>query len=110
MSTQTDWRRCQKCQVLFYDGYPNKGLCEAGGGHQSAFLIPIPIAHPLDFIPSYDVPETATAQAAWRYCTKCHAMFFDGYPEKGACPAGNGHAAQGYVFVLPHDVPESANA
>jgi len=61
-------------------------------------------------MPPYDVPETPAAQSAWRYCTKCHAMFFDGFPEKGACPTGNGHAAQGYVFVLPHDVQENANA
>ena len=34
-----------------------------------------------------------------------HAMFFDGYPDKGVCAAGNGHDAAGFVFVLPHDLP-----
>jgi len=29
-------------------------------------------------------------------------MFFDGYEQKGRCPAGGGHWAQGYMFVLPH--------
>jgi hypothetical protein len=33
-------------------------------------------------------------------------MFFDGYANKGACPAGGGHGAAGFVFVLPHDVAD----
>jgi len=27
-------------------------------------------------------------------------MFYDGYANKGRCPAGGGHVAQGYNFVL----------
>ena len=51
-------------------------------------------------------------QADWRFCGKCHAMFFDGDPgNKGACPAdGHNHEVHGFDFVLPHDVPESPNA
>lgn len=30
-------------------------------------------------------------------------MFFDGSPDKGRCPAGAGHVAQGYNFTLPHE-------
>ena len=41
-------------------------------------------------------------QPAWRFCQKCEAMFFDGFPNKGVCPAGGGHQAQGFMFVLPH--------
>lgn len=33
--TQRDWRFCGKCRCLFYDGYPDKGRCAAGGGHQA---------------------------------------------------------------------------
>jgi hypothetical protein len=44
-------------------------------------------------------------QKDWRYCGNCHGLFFDGYPDKGRCPAGNGHTAAGYNFVLPHDIP-----
>ncbi len=44
-------------------------------------------------------------QANWRFCRKCNAMFFDGFPEKGVCPAGSGHEAAGFNFVLPHDLP-----
>lgn len=52
----------------------------------------------------------APVQDQWRYCTKCHALFFDGYANKGRCPAGGGHRAQGYNFVLPHDVAETPKA
>jgi hypothetical protein len=49
-------------------------------------------------------------QNHWRFCQKCSAMFFDGSPRKGVCPAGGGHEAQGFDFTLPHDVPPPANA
>ena len=34
-------------------------------------------------------------------------MFFDGYPTSGVCPGGGGHHANGYTFVVPHDVCET---
>lgn len=37
-------------------------------------------------------------------------MFFDGRPNKGVCKAGGGHQAQGFMFDLPHDVPETTTA
>ena len=95
-ATQDAWRYCRKCHVMFFDGFPNKGRCAAGGGH---------VAQGFNFILPYNASETKQAQAAWRYCDKCHAMFYDGYPQKGACAAGGGHVAQGFNFVLPHDVP-----
>lgn len=95
---QGAWRYCRKCHVMFFNGYPAKGTCPGGGGHEAAgysFMLP------------YDAPETAGAQRNWRFCQKCNAMFFDGYPAKGACPAGGGHAAAGFHFVLPHSAPET---
>jgi hypothetical protein len=94
---QPDWRFCQKCQSLFYDGYPNKGVCPAGGTHS---------AQGFNFVLPHDA-SPALGQPDWRYCDKCAAMFFDGYPSKGVCPAGGGHRAQGFNFVLPHDVSPS---
>lgn len=52
----------------------------------------------------------AAVQLAWRYCRKCHVMFFDGYPAKGRCSGGGGHAAEGYNFSLSYDVRESPQA
>ena len=101
MSAQDQWRFCQNCMSMFYDGSPNKGRCQAGGGH---------LAQGLMFMLPNSVPETATSQTNWRFCQKCMSMFFDGSPNKGRCPVGGGHQAQGLMFVLPHDVPETATS
>jgi len=45
----------------------------------------------------------APVQDGWRFCNKCHAMFFAPAGE-GTCAAGGGHVAQGFNFVLTHDV------
>jgi hypothetical protein len=37
-------------------------------------------------------------------------MHFDGFAGKGVCPAGGGHEAAGFNFVLPHDVGETDTA
>lgn len=42
-------------------------------------------------------------QNAWRFCGKCRSLYFDGFADKGACPAGGGHVAAGWTFYLPHD-------
>ena len=52
----------------------------------------------------------AATQDNWRLCSKCGAQFFNGAQQKGRCPGGGGHAAQGFNFVLPYDVAESAQA
>jgi hypothetical protein len=98
-ATQDAWRQCRKCNVMFYDGFSDKGSCAAVDGHGGH------VAQGFNFILPYNAQETKQAQAAWRYCNKCHAMFYDGYPNKGRCASGGGHRAQGFNFALPHDVP-----
>lgn len=101
MQQQKQWRFCQKCDVLFFNGFQRRGVCAAGGPHDAAgfhFLLP------------YRDTETATAQEAWRYCVKCQAMFYDGFENKGNCAGGGQHEAAGYNFVLPHDVPGTSTA
>ena len=96
-TTQADWRLCRSCGALFYKGFENKGKkgrCPAGGAHVEDNSFRYSLVH--------DVPGTATAQSAWRFCNKCYAMFYDGFPDKGHCAAGGPHVAQGYNFVLPH--------
>ena len=61
-----------------------------GGGHKAHLGF--------NFYLRYDAPARMGDQIAWRYCDKCHAMFYDGYPNKGNCPAGGGHHAYGYRF------------
>jgi hypothetical protein len=93
MAQQDQWRFCNQCNAMFFDGFPTKGACPAGGGHQSQGFM---------FVLPHDVPPTNLAQDQWRFCNQCNAMFFDGFPTKGACPAGGGHQSQGFMFVLPH--------
>jgi len=78
--------------------FVSSGLTATGGHRAQGFPFVLPHG------------ENEVVQGAWRYCDKCHGMFFDGYPEKGACPTGGGHNAQGWEFLLPHDVPETGNA
>ncbi|BEP11787.1 hypothetical protein acdb102_00980 [Acidothermaceae bacterium B102] len=98
---QQDWRFCNKCNTMFFDGFAdNKGACPADGGPHAA--------QGYMFVLEHDVPEVPNTQGAWRFCNKCSAMFFDGFPTKGKCDRDLGdHVAQGFVFVLPHDVPSS---
>ncbi|HEX3102394.1 MAG TPA: hypothetical protein VHQ01_11405, partial [Pyrinomonadaceae bacterium] len=106
--TQQDWRFCDKCFNLFFDGYPDKGRCPAGGGHRAqgynfALLYG---STTLTYPPP---PPDPSVQGNWRYCDKCHVMFFDGFAGKGRCPAGGGHNAQGYNFKLTHDRAPGTN-
>ena len=89
---QGNWRFCNKCYALFFDGSPNKGACAAGGAH---------VAQGFNFVLPHDA--AGIGQNDWRFCNKCNAMFFDGYPGKGVCAAGGAHVAQGFNFALPHD-------
>ncbi|MCX5377811.1 hypothetical protein [Streptomyces sp. NBC_00091] len=101
-ANQADWRFCSKCSGMFFRGYADDGTCPAGGGHDSAGY---------NFNLPHDVPATSRAQRDWRFCSKCYGLFFHGYPtSSGVCPAGGGgHALAGYDFVLPHDIPQTAN-
>ncbi|MFI8522664.1 hypothetical protein ACIGEZ_33460, partial [Streptomyces sp. NPDC085481] len=61
--------------------------------------------------PASAAPSGAQAtQNNWRFCQKCFAMYFWGYPTDGVCPAGGAHSAQGFNFILPYDVPETPTA
>ncbi|WP_454625349.1 hypothetical protein [Bradyrhizobium cenepequi] len=64
---------------------------------------PIPEPHVLPVVTS------AATQADWRRCAKCRGLFFDGYVQKGVCPRGGGHKAEGLspFYVLSHDISSS---
>lgn len=86
---QAAWRFCHKCNAMFFDGFPQKGVCPAGAGHEAAGF---------NFVLPHDRP--GPGQDNWRFCHKCNAMFFNGSP--GVCPAGAGHDAAGFDFRLNH--------
>ena len=95
---QNDWRFCDKCNGMFFDGFASKGVCPGGPppGHHAAGLV---------FSVLHDSPALGAAQADWRFCHKCNGMFFDGFVAKGTCPQGGSHDAAGFNFVLSHDPP-----
>ena len=95
--TQSQWRYCDKCEALFYNGFPTKGNCPAGGGHNAQ-------GYDFDLPHGNQLLENAKAQTKWGYCGKCFSMVYDGFPDKGKCSAGGGHATQGFKFRLPHDI------
>ncbi|MGC5173255.1 hypothetical protein ACPW96_22415 [Micromonospora sp. DT81.3] len=96
-TAQDRWRFCGTCWAMYFDGFPQKGVCPGSGrGHTRETRFRHNFALP------HDVPETPTAQRQWRFCSKCNVMFYDGFEGKGRCTAGNGHVAQGHDFVLPH--------
>ena len=100
-AVQDQWRYCDKCHSMFFNGFPTKGKCPQGGAHN---------AYGYMFHLQYDLPENPKAQSAWRFCQKCMSMFWNAQPNKGRCAAGGGHEAQGYQFVLPHDIiPDNNN-
>jgi hypothetical protein len=44
------------------------------------------LAQGFNFALLHDVPPPPNTQDSWRFCSKCHGMFFDGSPDKGHCP------------------------
>lgn len=98
---QANWRFCDKCFAMFYNG-PNANVsrCPGGGAHQAQGFL---------FTLHYDSNRRQPvagrdSQFDWRFCSKCFCMYWDGNAtNKGRCPAGGGHAAYGFMFGLPHD-------
>jgi hypothetical protein len=90
---QAHWRFCNKCSTLFFHGFPQSGTCPAGGGHETKAK--------QNFVLHHDVPdEFPFTQGAWRFCSRCFALFFEGFPEDGTCASGGPHEAAGFGFVL----------
>lgn len=102
---QLNWGECKNCGALFYLGRQD----EMVAGKCPLVIPSIQGKHvrnrdrPIFSIP-HNVPETARDQANWRFCTKCSAMFYDGFPSKGVCAAGGSHQAKAtdFNYVLPH--------
>ena len=112
---QGQWRRCRKCQTMFWSGYfPDQGICpEDGLGHESA--------DQTNFVLPHDQPEDSNHVASWRRCKKCAVLFWDGLWTKGSCAASNkGHDAIGNEaadpaaalqneVILTHSAPADSN-
>lgn len=98
LGDQPGWRFCSKCGVLFFSGAADKGRCAAGGAHMPQGYL---------FALHFDSRQAGQQrlQYAWRHCEKCRGVFYDGLADKGRCPAGAGHQAQGLMFGLDFQPP-----
>ena len=89
---QGQWRRCIKCEAMFWTGYaPRLGACPATGPPNQGHIA----AQDHNYVFPHDQPEDLHHQAAWRSCKKCQSLFWDGHSRKGCCPVDptSGHDA-----------------
>jgi hypothetical protein len=83
-SMQDQWRRCTKCEGLFYAGGADgnqAGVCPAWGRHEFGVIGDYALAH--------NEPD-APGQPYWRWCHECEGLFFAGeditHTAGGLCP------------------------
>lgn len=102
---QTDWRFCNKCRSLWFNGKGNNnGVCVAGGSHA--------IDGSGDYVlvtqgPDFDFAADFGLQRGWRFCNDCFVLWFrgNGGDGNGVCPAGGGHnlSGSGDYALMVHD-------
>ncbi|AUT75687.1 hypothetical protein C2L64_45950 [Paraburkholderia hospita] len=96
VTTQDNWRWCNKCEGLFFAADTTSGACAAGGGHNYAesgnYVLAI---------------APAAGQDNWRWCHKCEGLFFAGDTTTGACTAGGGHDYRGSGDYVLRAAPET---
>jgi hypothetical protein len=93
---QANWRLCAKCAAVYYDGYADKGPCDAGDTHT---------ADPrFNFALPHGVPAGPHAEDGWEYCVKCKVLFYDRLESKGNCAGTGPHKSDpnAFHFVLTH--------
>jgi hypothetical protein len=98
---QHNWRFCNKCRGLWFNGRPTNGVCPAGGSHTSAGSGDYSL---ITQSPNFD--SGITAQRNWRFCNKCFVLWFNGRPTNGVCPAGGSHTSADsgdYALTVDND-------
>lgn len=88
--TQDGWRRCRKCQILFFalDRNGGLGVCPAGGTHQPSN----------DFYLLQMGREIAgVRQGGWSWCMNCMGLYARVHGNMGLCPAAAGSASREHV-------------
>ena len=86
--TQRNWRRCSKCQGLWFGPNAAQSTCPEGGSHSSAGS------------DNYSLVRNAAStppnhQANWRWCSKCQGLWFGPNAAQSTCPEGGPHSSAG---------------
>jgi hypothetical protein len=85
---QKDWRFCGRCHGLFWapNGVVTDTVCPVGGAEHSF--------HPqswMFFLPNRQQGAgDTTGQPEWRFCARCHGLFWAGTTARGVCPVKQG--------------------
>ena len=81
ITRQGGWRRCKKCEGMFYGETSRGGKCPAGGAHDKS--------DSGNYLVTQNTPDDS-GQHYWRWCNKCQSMFYAGHGT-GTCSSGGGH-------------------
>lgn len=97
---QPGWRRCSKCQAMFYAG-SGMGVCPAGGAHS--------VLGSRHYVERIGGDVANVQQGGWSWCTQCQGFFYSrASGGMGHCPAGGAHVKTGsstYAAVIGEDGP-----
>ncbi|GAB95330.1 hypothetical protein BJY21_003249 [Kineosphaera limosa] len=93
----TEWRKCRRCSQLFWDGGETKGACPKWSKPRLAH---VGEENGREYLLPFDVPPRSSQQDDWRFCEKCHVLFYFPHGEDGGCAAGGKHRAFTRNYVL----------
>ena len=85
---QSNWRFCENCFGLWFNGNPDNGVCPAPAAPSGQHVLTGSGDYTLETTP-------AGGQDNWRWCHKCEGLYFNGNPAAGVCPAGGAHDVSG---------------
>lgn len=82
--TQRGWRRCAKCQALWFGAHSEISVCPGGGRHSPAGDSNYSLIHSA-------VPLPAGHQENWCICDQCQNLWFAGKADESRCSSGGRH-------------------
>ena len=101
---QSGWRWCSKCQGLFHGGAIASSICPAGGTHASPDQ-----SGSADYRLPANLPLDPSRQSEWRWCNKCHGLFYGAGVAASSCPNGGTHTppehSSSWNYSLPANLP-----
>ncbi|MEU7581083.1 matrixin family metalloprotease [Streptomyces sp. NPDC041068] len=84
---QSDWRWCNKCQGLFFGPQAAASRCPAGSTHT-----PPAQSGSGNYSLMHNAGTAPGQQSNWRWCNKCHGLYFEDNVASPPCAAGGAHA------------------